>query len=162
MGEQGNIEELEKFLSYKEINTRLYAISLLAQTSNADALKPLIGCLQDEDPRIRSYAAYELGYLGSCGVVDKLTVTQLADILKDPNYISRHDIIEAIGRSGIPDAIPPLTDMLHDKDDAIKKSAVDALECLIKEIKYPCSQIGPMDMISITNALKAAEYSGEI
>ncbi len=162
LGDQGNIEELKKFLGHKEINTRLYAISLLAQTSHADALKPLLGCLQDKDPKIRNYAAYELGYLGSCGVVDKPTVIQLANILKDPDYVSRHDIITALGRSGLPDAIPPLVGMLQDKDETIRESAITALKCLAKESGFPCSQIGAAEVLSISNALDVAQLNGGI
>ncbi|MDD2231019.1 MAG: HEAT repeat domain-containing protein [Candidatus Cloacimonetes bacterium] len=161
-GEQHNFAKLEKVLSNEQIEVRLYAISLMAQTSHADALKPLIGCLQDEDPRIRNYAAYELGYLGSCGVVDKPTVIQLVDILKDPNYVSRHDIITALGYSGIPDAIPPLVAMLHDKDDSIQESVIAALKCLIKESKFPCSKIRATEVLNVSNALEAVRSNGGV
>lgn len=153
-GEQDNVVMLEKMLSHKRMNVRVHAISLIAYTSHSDALNPLLKCLQDNNAEIRMYAAQGLGYLGSCGVVDKPTVTQLANILKNPDYVSRHDVIAALGHSGLPDAIPPLEEMLHDKDVVIRKSAVDALECLARERKYPCSQIGPIEYSAITNLLE--------
>lgn len=153
-GEQHDVAKLEKMLSNKRINIRLYAISLLAQTRHPDALRPLIDCLQDSNGKIRCYAAQGLGWLGSSGVVDKPTVIQLANILRNPNYVSRRDIIVALGHSGLPDAIAPLEEMLHDKDVVIQKSAVDALECLVRERKYPCSQIGPAEHSVISNLLE--------
>jgi HEAT repeat protein len=155
--EEHNVAKLEKMLVHKRIDIRLYAISLMAQTCHPDAVKPLIGCLQNDDTRIRSRATEALGYLGSSRAVDKSAVAQLANMLKSPGNASRCDIMAILGCSGRPEAIPPLVEMLYDQDDSIRESAIEALKHLARESKYPYCQIESKDVVAISNALDAAQ-----
>jgi len=161
-GVQCDVAKLEKMLSHKRINIRVYAISLLAETCHPDAIRPLIDCLQDDNEKIRRYAAQGLGYLGACGVVDKPTIMELAKLLRNKNYISRHDIMIALGRSGLPCSIPPLIEMLHNQDDSIRKSAIAALKCLNRKSTFPCSQIGAAEVLTISNALEVVQSDGRV
>lgn len=155
--EEHNVAKLEKMLVHKRIDIRLYAISLMAQTCHPGAVKPLIGCLQNDDTRIRSRAAEALGYLGSCRAVDESAVAQLGNMLKEPGNASRSQIIAVLGCSGRPEAISPLVEMLYYKDHLIRESAIGALEHLVRERDYPHCQIEAKDVASISNALDAAQ-----
>jgi len=155
--EEQNVAKLEKMLTHRRINIRLYTIVLMAQTYHPDAVEPLIGYLQDDDSRIRRSVAEALGYLGSCRAVDKSAVAQLVNMLKTPDNASRCDIMAVLGCSGRPEAISPLVEMLYDQDDSIRESAIEALQHLARESKYPYCQIESKDVVAISNALDAAQ-----
>jgi HEAT repeat protein len=85
-------------LQDKELTVRLGALTALSRlpSTGSESTALLVGCLKDESPRVREYAARLLGQKGPSGA----------------------------------DAVPGLTGLLDDKDDAVKAAAAFALKAL--------------------------------
>jgi HEAT repeat protein len=82
----------------------------------------LIRDLEDEDPRLRSDAAYELGF-----VKDPRSSKALREALRDKNEKVRALAAGALARLGDGEAIPALVKALGDKTDSVSEAAFEAL-----------------------------------
>jgi HEAT repeat protein len=116
--------------------------------SGSLALEPLVTALNDRNPNVYVAAAQALGRLGDVRAVEPLVenlrknryearnalrvfgpaATQaLLPHLGDPERSMRISVIEALGQTGDPDAVPPLITALEDPEESVGYFAALAL-----------------------------------
>jgi formylglycine-generating enzyme required for sulfatase activity/HEAT repeat protein len=82
---------------------------------------PLIPLLQNEEPRVREWAAAKLGEIG-----DPLSVKPLSALLKDDEKQVRKQVVLTLGKIGAP-ALDSLLEALIDDDQFVRRYAAEAL-----------------------------------
>ena len=87
-------------LRSSNLNTRLAAVTKLAEFNRPDSVEPLLFALKDKEPEIRGAAAKALGHLQ-----DKRVVEPLIKMLRDPVPLARAMAAEALGQLREPSAI---------------------------------------------------------
>ena len=87
------------------------------------SVQPLINTLSHEDPRVREYAAFTLGFLD-----DERSVAPLLSLFAgDPEVSVRTQAARALGRMEEPRAIDPLIQALSDPRTEIRQDAAYSL-----------------------------------
>jgi len=118
----GYIEDLrsvEALIGVLGVETRGYNLGQLAAHSlsriGSLAVGPLITALQDENRKVRTNAAFALGYIG-----DARAIGPLAAALGDEETSVRHAAVGAFGRIKNESTVEPLIAALGDKDAEIR------------------------------------------
>jgi HEAT repeat protein len=112
-------------LRSSNLNTRLAAVTKLAEFNQPDSVEPLLFALKDKETEIRSAAARALGHLQ-----DKRVVEPLVKMLRDPVPLARATAAEALGQLREPSAIGWLVSLLRDPDVTVRLRAARSLERL--------------------------------
>ncbi len=111
------------------------AAELLGTIQQSDPVAQRISQLEDDDPRVRRYAAWALGELES-----ERGVMPLIEKLDDSNSDVRLVAAWALGEIKDPIAVYPLIELLEDDDPFVREMAVLALG----EIEHP-SAVEPLN-----------------
>ena len=153
----GAIDTLIRALKTNNKTVKLGIIGALSEIESPRSLQSLIDTLKDENSEVRWQAAIALGEIG-----DEAATKPLAEALRDPDKYVRFgasialtkigwkpaDLTErayyfagmqewmAVKHIGKP-AIPALTDLLHDRDSAVRMKVVELLGSLGDEEAVP-------------------------
>jgi HEAT repeat protein len=87
------------------------------------AVSPLINILDDDDPKVRAYAARALG-----GTKDERAVEPLISLLEDKDANVRSNAAMALGQIGDERAVEALTKSLNDEDERVRSIARSSIE----------------------------------
>lgn len=134
MGVEQTLPYIQKAFNHMDVRVRREAVQSLGSISGPKASSLLVEALIDEDARIRSLAAINLGRVGKkAGLVYLLEVIQSKDFYKrEPAEIKA--FFDAIGMVGSNEPIPVLQELLERKSwfggsklDQIRFGAANAL-----------------------------------
>ena len=100
---------------------RMAAANGLGQFGDSDAIEPLVGRFDDDDPRVRARAARACGSIG-----DPRAVNPLESLLDDPTVVVRREAAEALGQIGNRQALNALLEMYDDPAERVRRIAVGA------------------------------------
>ena len=100
-------------------------MAFLKEIDEEDTTSFLLKCLNDDDKKIRSLAAIELGALHV-----KDAIPTLLDLLKDDDSEIRRLAVQALGELQAKNAIPALLDLLKDKEGVVRSSVASVLSSL--------------------------------
>jgi HEAT repeat protein len=131
------------------------------------SVQPLIGTLSHEDPRVREYAAFTLGFLDDDRSVEPLlslfandaeisvrtqaaralgrmeeprAIDPLIAALADPRTEIRQDAAYSLGLIGDPRAIPALKGLANDPDELVRFFVDDALVRIDRAVKRKAAE----------------------
>ncbi len=127
-------------LSHENLMVRLVAIKALGFSDDPRVVGPLMACLTDADPAVRSDGVDALAQIDLPEAVDALL-----DALDTPDDGLRLAAIEVLGWSGDERAVGPLRALMTEEDDPLTRAAAEALgrlvppgiETLITALKDP-------------------------
>ena len=101
---------------------RMHAAKGLGRIKDARAIEPLIPLLQDKVKAVRQEVTIALAEIGDSAL------PSLVEALKHPEWLVRLHAVEALAKSGSPDAVEPLLWVLfNDQDQAVREDVVRAL-----------------------------------
>lgn len=161
-GDQGDVTALTGVLSHPEVRFRMNAVAMLGRTSCPEAIAPLLECIRNENEGIelRQYAAYELGYLGECGLIDRCTLELLTELALYGELRLRLSVVACLGRTGRREAIPPLVALLSGHEEIVTCAALDALGRLARERAFHNARgIDSSDVDAIRDAIHEIDGS---
>jgi HEAT repeat protein len=114
---------LTRALQHETPEVRVAAVQVLGRCG-PDAVRPLLGALEDKEVKVRAYAA------ASLILVKPEPNTVLPTLVKrlkaEPDAIVRQSLLRTLGTLG-PDAVVPLTEALQDKEAVVQMAALNAL-----------------------------------
>ena len=96
---------------------------LLGKLEVADAVKPLVGCLEDADEYVRVAAARSLGALAAADAVGPLC----ARAVRETEPTVRQQLVLALVGMRVPEAVDGLIDLLEAEEAEVRQAAVYAL-----------------------------------
>ncbi|WP_181684805.1 HEAT repeat domain-containing protein [Halorhabdus salina] len=100
---------------------RMAAANGLGKFGDGDAIEPLVGRFDDDDPRVRARAARACGSIG-----DPRACSPLETLLEDEIAEVRREAAEALGQIGNRQALQALLDMYDDPSDRVRRVAVSS------------------------------------
>lgn len=117
-----------QFLNDEDWRMRRSIVKLLIRISKEtnlknEALEPLMGCVNDEDKYVKSWAVKALGNLTS---IDNIEI--FVSLLEHEDSAIKIATIKALGKIGATEAIKPLSNVLADDDWNVRKEAENALK----------------------------------
>lgn len=124
LAQQADIKTLAQQLQSEQPIERIKAAHALGETRNADAVAPLVKCLNDANAGVQMVAGTALVRIGPPAV------QPLIQCLSSPNKDCRRTAARALGDIGDKSAVEPLAALLDDKDPTVKSAATFALEKL--------------------------------
>jgi hypothetical protein len=122
--EQGDPQVLRLLdtMAHADVNAAVRARDALIERGE-EVVRPVIGRLQHDDPRMRAAAALVLGE-----IADPRAMRPLCAVLSDPDETVRFRAVYALGRIGKPWAALSLAPLLLDPSPDIVKVVLRALE----------------------------------
>jgi HEAT repeat protein len=100
------------------------AAEALGQIGSNKSVEHLIAALRDEDETVRQKAAESIDYLNIKGKTTRLLIEWIKTI---QNVDEKRLAVRALGRTGSSEAVTPLTGMLEDADNQVRRIAAHAL-----------------------------------
>ena len=113
-------------LGHENLMVRRVAIKALGFSSNSRAVEPLMACLTDADPTMRSDGADALAQMHLPEAVDALMAA-----LDAPGDDLRSTVVKVLGRSGDERAVGPLRALRAEAGTPLARAVAEALEHLI-------------------------------
>jgi deoxyhypusine monooxygenase len=114
----------EKLLKHEDYVIRTRAVCILADIAGEKAVEPIGDVLlNDVDHLVRHEAAFSLGQLGYISGIDLLSKA----VLLDPSFFVRHEAAIALGVIGSDLSRHTLRQVLNDKNEEVRESALVAL-----------------------------------
>ncbi|MBM4318919.1 MAG: HEAT repeat domain-containing protein, partial [Deltaproteobacteria bacterium] len=144
------VEALAGVLSDRQTLRRCGAVQALGRIGGPAAVAALVGALGDEESRVRRAAAAELGWLkapaavaalagllgdegaaaeavAALAAIGEAAVGPLARMLAGEDAAARLRAVEALGRGGCTQALPPLLELLDCPHGELRCRALEAL-----------------------------------
>jgi HEAT repeat protein len=114
----------EKLLKHEDYVIRTRAVCILADIAGEKAVEPIGDVLlNDVDHLVRHEAAFSLGQLGYTSGIDLLSKA----VLLDSSFFVRHEAAIALGVIGSELSRHTLQQVLNDKNEEVRESALVAL-----------------------------------
>jgi len=150
---------LEKLLKDEDGHIRSLAAIAISKLGNLKAIGHLKTLLNDPYEDVQEAAVNALYNLRS-----GLSVTELLDMLDEPNPIRRKNVALLLGRIGATDAVPALGFVLKDVNVGVRKAVIEAFSYLKTEesIKFLILALTDEDPeIRVLSALSLGSIGGE-
>jgi len=135
------LTELMAALASPDWIVRMHAAKALGRIRDPEAVGVLVPRLQDSVKAVREEASSALAAIGEAAL------SSLLAALTHSEWLVRLHAVEALGKTGAPEAVAPLLSVLfNDQDRAVREDAVRALgqigdaravECLMTVVKEP-------------------------
>jgi len=141
--ESKNAEYFRKLLKHEDYVIRTRSVCILADIAGEDAVDDISDILlNDPDGLVRHEAAFSLGQMGFRSAVLSLSKA----VKDDENPFVRHEAAVALGVIGSNDARDILNEVLNDKSEEVRESAVIALSNLdfVSQLKDSSSRFAKM------------------
>jgi len=151
IGDKQSVKPLVKALKHQTADSvKLSVASALGAIGGPEVVEPLIDILKDRDSVAQFTAVESLAEIG------KVAVTYLTAELKNPDQDIVLAVVETLGRTGDPVALPPLIELLDtDPSDAVRMSVVRAMGQLGDPEAVPVLVGRLNDSVSVVKSIAA-------
>jgi HEAT repeat protein len=120
-------ERLWEELSHRDADGKRAWIERLARDGSPESIDLLLAALEHESWYLRDVATRALGSMG------EVVLDPLVEMLQSGLWFTRAAAATALGRTALPVAAAPLTQMLRDTNRTVRDAARDALLALAKQ-----------------------------
>jgi HEAT repeat protein len=134
LGHPEALSALVKAMGDEEVAVRWAAAKALARIGEV-AIPALAATLQGEGGRLSPYALWSLGEIGSPSAVDALS-----DAVRSPLWEVRWSAAKALGDVGGGHAGRALIEALGDRDERVRKAAIEALHKIGEPVLDPLGE----------------------
>jgi len=121
---------LDTLATTKDVGTRIATVCTMRQIKDARAIGPLIQLMSDE--KLGYVAGFVLSQMG------EVAVEPLLLSLQEENPVLRSRAATALGEIGLARVMSPLRELLHDRNDQVRKAAERAIERITRAEPEPC------------------------